>query len=142
MGSKVPAFSSGTVEKVAKLIGEVYSGRQITSLLHDIKCGRFDPGDGITKWKRVDGTISRQQVVQGDGRPLLAVACKAVEPSRLMSAEYPEAAEHLHAELDTVLSTDGYGLTDDGRARAGRFETTRKIPDHSTTTLSVSMTSW
>lgn len=70
-----------------------------------------------TKWKRIDEAISRQQFAQGDGRPLLAVACKVVEPSRLMSAEYPEAAEHLHAELDTVLSTEGYELTDDGRAR-------------------------
>lgn len=117
MGTKVPVFSSGTVEKVAKLIGEVYSGRQITSLLLDVKCGRFDPGEGITKWKRIDEAISRQQVAQGDGRPLLAVACKAVEPGRLMSAEYPEAAEHLHEELDTVLSIEAYGLTDDGRAR-------------------------
>lgn len=117
MGSKAPVFSSGTVEKVAKLIGEVYSGRQITSLLLDVKCGRFDRGEGITKWKRIDEAIGRQQVAQGDGRPLLAVACKAVEANRLMSAEYPEAAEQLHAELDTVLSTEGYGLTDDGRAR-------------------------
>lgn len=117
MGSKVPVFSSGTVEKVAKLIAEVYSGGQITSLFHDANCGRFDPGEGNTKWRRIAQDISRQQFAQGDGRPLLAVACKAVEPGRLLSAEYPEAAEHLHEELDTVLSTEGYGLTGDGRAR-------------------------
>ena len=117
MGVKVPAFSSGTVEKVAGLIGAVYSGRQITMLLLDAKCGRFDPGEGNTKWKRIAEVISRQQSYQGDGRPLLAVGCKAIEPSRLMSAAYPEAAERLHLDLNTVLSTEGYELSDSGKAR-------------------------
>ena len=117
MGKKIPAFSSGTVERVAGVIGEAYSGRQITSLLHDVKCGRFDPGEGLTKWKRIDEAVSRQQISQGDGRPLLAVACKVVEPGRLMAAQYPDAAVDLRTELNTVLSTEGYEILDDGRAR-------------------------
>ena len=117
MRKLVLAFSSGTVETVAKLVGDAYTGSQISSLLIDSECGQFDSGPPRTKWARIAAAVECKQKAQGDGHPLLYVAKKSVEPGRLFSSKYPDAAKGLRAELNTVLSTEGYALDEDGTIR-------------------------
>lgn len=120
MRKKIPAFSSGTVETVARAVGETYTGSQITSLLIDSKCAQFDSGPPHTKWARIAEAIERKQKAQGDGNPLLYVVKKSIEPGRLFSSKNADAAEGLRAELATVLSTEGYALDEDGTIRRAK----------------------
>ena len=117
MRAKTPMFSSGTIEAIARKIGDAYTGGQITSLLFDSGCGKFDPGTPGTKWVRVAEAIERHQRHQGDGHPLLVVARSSVEPGRLLSSNYQDVAARLRDNLNAVLSTEGYALGEDGRIR-------------------------
>ena len=49
---QVPPFPAGTVEGVAKVIGELYSGSELTRVLAEVPL-KDDPGEGNTKWRRI-----------------------------------------------------------------------------------------
>jgi hypothetical protein len=53
----IPAFALATVEAVAKTLGELYSGSEISRLLAQVRLP--DPlGDGATKWRRLAASMS------------------------------------------------------------------------------------
>ena len=47
----VPAFSIATVESVAKAVGDLYSGSELTRMLAEVRL-KDALGEGMTKWKR------------------------------------------------------------------------------------------
>lgn len=113
MENVIPMFSSGSVEAVSRAIGELYTGSQLTRIIRDAQLSKNDPGEGITKWKRVATAIDTQQNAQGDGRPLIRIVSTAMQPDRLL--EVRGKAADCKDRLDTVLSISGFQVLDDGR---------------------------
>jgi hypothetical protein len=65
----VEAFTPGTIEAVAKAIGELYSGSELTRVLATAKLPDVI-GEGTTKWKRLAEAMQQKQFKQRDGRPI------------------------------------------------------------------------
>jgi hypothetical protein len=57
MTSAISAFPGGTLESVCKIIGDLYSGSELTRICAEVPL-RGDPGEGITKWKRLYNAVA------------------------------------------------------------------------------------
>lgn len=53
----IPPFEAGVVKQVCRIIGELYSGTELTRLADEIPLSR-DPGEGHTKWRRLEYAVS------------------------------------------------------------------------------------
>jgi uncharacterized protein (TIGR02391 family) len=117
----VQAFSVGTIEAVAKIVGELYSGSELTRILASVNLP--DPlSEGMTKWKRLAASMQEKQLEQRDGRPILALVIAAMAPDRTLDRR--AAAGVARDELTQILSLSGYAVRDDGRiGRATRTTT-------------------
>lgn len=113
MAAVTPVFGSGSVEEVSRAIGELYSGRQLTRVFADSELLRHDPGEGLTKWKRIASVIDKQQVAQGDGRPMIRFIETAMQPDRLLGVS--DKVADCKDRLDAVLAFSGLCVLDDGR---------------------------
>lgn len=108
----VPAFSIATVESVAKAVGDLYSGSELTRMLAEVRL-KDALGEGMTKWKRLAAAMANQQARQGDGRPVVALINAAMAPDRTLSRR--AAASIARDKLNRVLSLSGYHVTDQGK---------------------------
>jgi len=63
----IPPFEAGVVEQVCRVIGDLYSGTELTRLAEEIPLSR-DPGEGRTKWRRLDSAVSANQANTGNGK--------------------------------------------------------------------------
>lgn len=113
MAGVVSIFGSGSVEEVSRAIGELYSGSQLTRVIADSHLGKHDPGEGLTKWKRIATAIDKQQCSQGDGRPLIRFVSTAMQPDRLLGVR--DKVADCKNQLDAVLAISGFHVLDDGR---------------------------
>lgn len=113
MAAVIPVFGSGSVEEVSRAIGELYSGSQLTRVFADSELDRHDPGEGLTKWKRIASVIDKQQVSQGDGRPMIRLISTAMQPDRLLGVR--DKVADCKDRLDAVLAISGLRVLDDGR---------------------------
>jgi uncharacterized protein (TIGR02391 family) len=117
----VQAFSVGTIEAVAKVVGELYSGSELTRILASVNLP--DPlGEGMTKWKRLAASMQEQQFNQRDGRPILALIIAAMAPDRTLDRR--ATASVTRDELTQILSLSGYAVREDGRIGRGTRTTT------------------
>jgi uncharacterized protein (TIGR02391 family) len=120
LGTIAP-FGHGSIENIARIIGELYTGPELTRILASV--GMPDPlGEGQTKWKRLAASMQEKQFSQGDGRPILAVITAAMKPDMVWDRQ-PRAAV-AHDELTQVLSLSGYRVRDDGRIGSAKTATT------------------
>lgn len=119
--SSVQAFSTGTIEAVGKVLGDLYSGSELTRIIVEAKF--LDPlGEGQTKWKRLAAAMHATQARQGDGQPVLVLVRISLASDRVWSRQ-PEAAV-ARDELTQILSLSGYAVREDGRViRASRTST-------------------
>lgn len=108
----VQAFSAGTIEAVAKAIGDLYSGSELTRVLATAKLPDA-MGEGTTKWKRLAEAMQQQQFKQQGGRPVLALIIAAMAPDSTLGRR--PAAVTTRDELNQILSLSGYCVRDDGR---------------------------
>lgn len=113
MVDPIPCFRSGSVEEIARAIGDLYKGHQLTSLIADASLSNHDPGEGVTKWKRIATAIGAQQNSQQDGRPLIRLVMTAMEPDRLYGVR--EKALKCREQINTVLAISGFRVRDDGK---------------------------
>jgi uncharacterized protein (TIGR02391 family) len=107
----IAPFGHGSIENIARIIGEMYTGPELTRILASV--GMPDPlGGGQTKWKRLAASMQEQQYSQGDGRPVLAVIIAAMKPEMVWDRQ----AKALVArdELTQVLSLSGYRVRTNG----------------------------
>lgn len=126
----VEAFTPGTIEAVAKAIGEMYSGSELTRVLATAKLPDVI-GEGTTKWKRLAEAMQQQQFKQRDGRPILALIIAAMAPDRTLGRR--PAASATRDELNQILSLSGYRVRDDGRiGRASKATTDADAASRST----------
>ena len=128
--SQTPPFSAATIESVARAVGELYSGSELTQLLADARLP--DPwGEGSTKWKRLDASLREKQNSLGNGRPVIALIHAAMDPGRTLRKL--EQAVVARDELNQALSLVGLRVRDDGRvATAPRSTTDTEAASRST----------
>ncbi len=119
--SSIASFGHGSVENIARIIGELYTGPELTRILASV--GMPDPlGEGQTKWKRLAASMEEKQFAQRDGRPILAVITAAMKPDRIWDRQ--AKAVVARDELTQVLSLSGYRVLDDGRIGRAKTATT------------------
>lgn len=127
MTSKYPPFPAGALEQVCKLIGELYSGTELTRIMAQIPL-RSDPGEGITKWRRLAYAVSSNQASTQSGNAVIALITTAMRPDRIL--DRADAARHTRDELNQVLSLVAMKVREDGRVgRAMRAHTTDEAQD-------------
>ncbi|AHC24706.1 MULTISPECIES: TIGR02391 family protein [Mycobacteriaceae] len=115
MTATVAPFGHGSIENIARIIGELYTGPELTRIL--ISVGMPDPlGERQTKWKRVAASMQEKQYSQRDGRPILAVITAAMKPDTIWDRQAKAAVAR--DELTQVLSLSGYRVREDGRIGA------------------------
>jgi uncharacterized protein (TIGR02391 family) len=119
--NKVSAFSAGTIEAVARVIGDLYTGSELTRIMSSAKF--LDPlGEGQTKWRRVAASMEATQARQRDGQPILVLITAALAPDRALGRQAETAVAR--DELTQILSLSGYAVREDGRViRATRTTT-------------------
>ncbi|MBN7296614.1 TIGR02391 family protein [Mycobacteroides abscessus] len=109
--STIAPFGHGSIENIARIIGELYTGPELTRILASV--GMPDPlGDGQTKWKRLAASMQGKQYSQRDGRPVLAVIIAAMKPEMVWDRQAKAAVAR--DELTQVLSLSGYRVRDNG----------------------------
>jgi uncharacterized protein (TIGR02391 family) len=112
MANPTPVFPSGTVEAVARAVGDLYSGSILTQMLTDIHLP--DPlGEGTTKWRRLDGSLRQMQSQTGDGRAVIGLIHAAMSPDRTLDRRAHAAG--VRDKLNQVLSLSGLRVREDGR---------------------------
>ncbi|WP_396912836.1 TIGR02391 family protein [Mycolicibacterium sp.] len=110
--STIAPFGHGSIENIARIIGELYTGSELTRILMSV--GMPDPlGEGQTKWKRLAASMQEKQFSQRDGRPILAVITAAMKPDTIWDRQ--AKAVVARDELTQVLSLSGYRVREDGR---------------------------
>lgn len=107
-----PPFPQGSVEAIAKIVGELYSGSDLTRILGGI--GLPDPlGPTMTKWKRLAAAMEEKQASQQNGGAVVGLIHAAMSPERTLSRRTEAAIAR--DNLNQVLSIAGYRVKDDGR---------------------------
>ena len=109
----IPPFQAATVESVAKIIGDLYSGSELTRILHETRLTKFDAGEGNTKWRRLAQAVADNQGATRTGNALVGLITKAMSPQRTL--DRAAAAAEARDELTKVLSFYGYKVTDEGK---------------------------
>lgn len=81
MARHVPTpFSPGSIEEIAKIIGELYSGSELTRILNQV--GLPDSlGSGMTKWKRLAVAMLEKQGSKQDGGAVVGLIHAAMAAS-------------------------------------------------------------
>ena len=106
------AFSVATTEAVSKIVGELYSGSELTRMLTETKLP--DPlGSAMTKWKRLAAALQQKQASTGNGGAVIGLIHAAMAPARTLDRRAEAAVAR--DELNQVLSLAGYCVKDNGR---------------------------
>lgn len=107
-----PSFPQGSIEEIAKIVGDLYSGSELTRILDQV--GLPDPlGSAMTKWKRLAAAMQEKQVSKQDGGAVVGLIHAAMAPDRTLSRRAEAAIAR--DNLNQVLSIAGYRVKDDGR---------------------------
>ncbi|BDB63275.1 MULTISPECIES: TIGR02391 family protein [unclassified Rhodococcus (in: high G+C Gram-positive bacteria)] len=112
MNSEIPPFPAGTVETVSKVVGDLYSGSELTVLCAEVPL-RDDPGEGVTKWRRLAHAVSSNQAKNQNGNALVKLITVAMRPDRTMTRK--AQADVARDQLTQVLSLVGMRVRDDGK---------------------------
>ncbi|UQE75115.1 TIGR02391 family protein [Gordonia sp. PP30] len=117
----VPSFEPGTIEAVARAVGDLYTGTELTQLLADARLP--DPfGEGTTKWRRLDASLRQKQNEKGDGRAVIGLIHAAMTPDRTLSRRAQAAVAR--DELTQALSLSGFQVNEKGRVVTAKRATT------------------
>lgn len=99
--STIAPFGHGSIENIARIIGNLYTGPELTRIL--VSVGMPDPlGEGQTKWKRLAASMQEKQYAQRDGRPVLAVVIAAMKPEMVWDRQGPGRGGPRRAEPGAV----------------------------------------
>jgi uncharacterized protein (TIGR02391 family) len=110
----IPSFSDQQLEAIAKQLGEMLTGSQITRVLQEAEIYK-DVLPGETKWKRLLTAFKLQQRADGNGNRVARAAEITMDPVR-----YTNAAEQFtigRQKLNTILAFSGMQLGEDGHLR-------------------------
>lgn len=121
MTISINAFPSGTVEGVSKIIGDLYSGTELTRITGEVPL-RSDPGKGYTKWRRLAHAVSSNQAKTGNGNALIGLVRAAMRPERTLDRKF--RADIARDELNQVLSLVSLQILSDGRVATAKKAST------------------
>lgn len=117
----IRSFPAGTIETVAKVIGDLYSGSELTRIAAEVPL-KGDPGEGHTKWRRLAHALSSDQAKTQTGNALVKLVTVAMRPDRTLDRK--PAADIARDELKQALSLGGLKLLDDVRIATAQLATT------------------
>lgn len=121
MTKRIGVFPLGTIEGVSKIIGDLYSGTELTRILAEVPL-RSDPGEGHTKWRRLAYTVSNNQAKTGTGNALIALVRATMRAERTLDRK--SRADVARDELNQVLSLVGLKVLADGRVATAKKAST------------------
>ena len=111
----VPKFAYGTIEAIARAVGELYTGKQLTSLLAEAGVSKIDSEQSNTKWIRIAKSINEGQLSQDNGQPLIELVKVAFNPRNLsISNADSNIGGTVRDTVNKNLSLDGFEVLDDG----------------------------
>lgn len=110
--ASIPPFPPGTIEAVAKIVGDLFSGSELTRLSSEVPL-KDDPGEGNTKWRRLAHAVSSNQAKTQNGNALVKLLTVAMRPDRTLDRK--QKADVARDELNQALSIVGLRVLDDGR---------------------------
>ncbi|WP_336793291.1 MULTISPECIES: TIGR02391 family protein [Gordonia] len=114
---------------MARAIGDLYSGTEISQMLADFRLP--DPFGEGTKWRRLDASLRQRQNELGDGRGVISLVHAAMSPDRTLSRRAQAAIAR--DELSQALSLSGFRVTDEGRVvKTSRTKTDSEAAARST----------
>ena len=117
----VAPFPAGTIEAVARIVGDQYTGSELTVLAAEVPL-TDDPGEGLTKWRRLAHALSSNQTKTQTGNALVKLVTVAMRPDHTLSRKGP--ADVARDDLNQVLSLVGLKVLANGKvARARKAET-------------------
>lgn len=112
----IPCFTSAQLESLAKVLGDLATGSEISRLLATV--GLPDPNPAGTKWRRLLEIFSQSQAQYRVGNHVGAFIQAAMEPARFHDAH--DNFEVARDSLNVILVLAGLELGRDGRLRAGQ----------------------
>lgn len=118
-----PILSDVQLEKVARLLGDMHSGSEITRILESQ--GLEDTSGESTKWRRLYGTFSNYQRQDRAASKLFDYIRTALDPAGFVGN--PEGFTEIRQELNTILSFSGVAFGEDGQFR--RIEAAKTISE-------------
>lgn len=121
MTNVISAFPLGTIEGVSKIVGDLYSGTELTRIMAEVPL-RSDPGEGHTKWRRLAHAVSSNQAKTGNGNALIALVRAAMGAERTLDRK--SRADIARDELNQVLSLVSLKVLADGRVATAKRAST------------------
>lgn len=112
MTTAISPFPLGTVEAVSRIVGDLYSGTELTVICAEAPL-RDDPGEGQTKWRRLAHAISSHQAKAQNENALVKLVTVAMRPDRTMSRKVQ--ADVAKDQLNQAPSLTGLRVREDGR---------------------------
>ena len=109
--SVFPPFDPGTVEAIAKVLGEAGSGTDISRYLQT--SGLVDDSEESTKWRRLNFVFLKSQVTTKSANQILAFVQSYLVPSRFVGKRN-EFEQH-RGELNAILILQGLDYGKDGQ---------------------------
>lgn len=115
MSRPIPAFRSGSIEEIARSIGDIYTGSTLTRVLQDAGLKEYDPGIQHTKWRRLAEAMNAKQQAQRNGNATVQLIKSSMQPERHIGMA--AAASRCRDELNVVLSLSGLEVLEAGNVR-------------------------
>jgi uncharacterized protein (TIGR02391 family) len=106
-----PPFDAGTIEAIAKVLGQAGSGTDISRYFQSI--GLVDDSGETTKWKRLSYVFLKYQAITKNTNPTLDFVSSYLVPSRFVGKR--DEFEHHRAELNAILVLHGLEYGKDGQ---------------------------
>jgi len=110
----LPSFSEQQLEAVAKQLGDMLTGSEITRVLQQAEIYK-DVLPGETKWKRLLTAFKLQQRADGNGNRVARATEITMDPVRFTAA--PEQFAIQREQMNTILAFSGMQLAEDGHLR-------------------------
>lgn len=117
----LPAFDDATITVVSRVIGDLCSGPELTSVLGSARLTDVH-GEGATKWRRLHDAVVNHQNRHQNGKAIIALIHAAMTPTRTLD-RIPKARA-ARDTLNQVLSLSALQVHDDGRVRPANLART------------------
>lgn len=117
--SNVPTYSGETIEMVCKALADAVTGSQIPNLIAGLK--PVSDIDGATKWKRLYNAVVDAQNRQQDGRPLVHLVTRVMQPVRFATTQ---SFEDVRVVVNERLLLCGLEVWGDGKVHRASKATT------------------
>ena len=115
----VNKFNPATLEHIARMIGDMYTGSEITNLLAEARIENKSLNS--TKWRMVNDCFLAQQAKDNCANNVLNFVKIAFSPIRHVNNDYYDS---MRAHLNKILSFEGLEITEKGEFKTASRATT------------------